>query len=108
MNAAALAPAEPYVLLLFVAGTTPNSVRAIGNTRRFCEQHLQGRYQLTIIDIYQQPELARSEQIIAVPTLLRKQPQPLRRLIGDLADVSRLLLPAFDPAPILDATRDAA
>ncbi len=88
--------AELYLLTLFVAGTTPNSVRAIHNTQRFCEAHLAGRYELRIIDIYQQPELAKSEQIIAAPTLIRRQPLPLRRLIGDMTNASRLLLPTFD------------
>jgi len=89
-------PAELYLLTLFVAGTTPNSVRAIHNTQQFCEAHLAGRCELRIIDIYQQPELAQSEQIIAAPTLIRKQPLPVRRLIGDMTNASRLLQPTFD------------
>lgn len=87
---------ETYLLSLFVAGTTPNSVRAVINTQRFCEAHLAGRYELRIIDIYQQPELAKSEQIIAAPTLIRNRPLPLRRLIGDMTNASRLLVPTLD------------
>jgi len=85
--------AEPdhYVLRLYVAGQTPNSVLAIVNTQKICEENLQGRYELGVIDLYQQPQLAQGEQIIAVPTLIRKLPQPLRRIIGDLSNTERVL-----------------
>ena len=83
---------EKYVLCLYVTGTTPRSTRSILNLRTFCEQRLRGRYKLEVIDIYQQPELARQEQIIAAPTLIKKLPQPLRRLVGDLSDEERVLV----------------
>ncbi|MDA3970279.1 MAG: circadian clock KaiB family protein [Desulfobulbaceae bacterium] len=81
-----------YVLRLYVAGATPKSIRAIENIKRICEEHLKGRYDLEVIDIYQQPVLAKGDQIIAVPTLLRKLPPPLRKFIGDLSATERILL----------------
>lgn len=80
-----------YVLHLYVTGSTPQSARAISNLKRVCAQHLRGRHHLKIIDIYQQPHLARNEQIIAAPTLVKHLPPPLRRLIGDMSDEKRLL-----------------
>jgi circadian clock protein KaiB len=71
---------------------TPRSARAIANIQEICEEHLKGRYALEVIDIYQQPVLARGDQIVAVPTLLKKLPLPLRRLIGDLSDRERVLI----------------
>ena len=82
---------DTYILRLYVAGTTPRSMRAILDARAFCESHLANRYELEVIDIYQQPAQARDEQIIAVPTLVRSLPPPLRRLVGDLSDVDRVL-----------------
>jgi circadian clock protein KaiB len=76
---------EKYVLRLYVTGTTPNSVRAIANIKKICEENLKGRYELVVIDLYQQPELAKDEQIIAAPTLIRKLPLPLKRIIGDMS-----------------------
>ena len=84
---------EHYIFTLFVAGTTPNSMRAIANTRDMCERFLANRHSLTIIDMYQQPELAKAEQIVAAPTLVRKHPKPTKRLVGTLADVMRIVLP---------------
>lgn len=81
-----------YVLRLYVTGTTPNSERAIVNIRNICEQHLQGRYDLEIVDISQHPMLAKGEQIIAAPTLIKKLPLPLRRFIGDMSQTERILL----------------
>jgi len=81
-----------YVLRLYVAGMTPRSARAIANIKEICEEHLKGSYDLHVIDIYQQPVLAQGDQIIAVPTLLKKLPLPLRRLIGDLSDRERVLI----------------
>lgn len=81
-----------YVLRLYVAGMTPRSTRAIANIREICEGHLQGRYDLQVVDIYQQPVLAEGDQIIAVPTLIKKLPVPLRRLIGDLSDREQVLI----------------
>jgi circadian clock protein KaiB len=83
---------ERYILRLYVTGMTTRSARAIANLQRFCEKHLHGRYDLQVIDVYQQPELARSEQIVAVPTLIKQLPLPLRRLIGDMSDEERVLV----------------
>lgn len=81
----------PFVLRLFVTGTTPRSARAIANLRRVCEEHLKGEYDLEVVDIYQHPESARENQIIAAPTLVRMLPLPLRKIIGDLADEEKVL-----------------
>ena len=81
-----------YVLRLYVAGQTPKSSQAIMNIKKVCDQHLKGRYELEVIDIYQQPTLAEGEQIIAVPTLVKKLPLPLRRFIGTMADEERILM----------------
>jgi len=81
-----------YVLRLYVAGTTPRSLRAITNIKAICEEHLKGRYDLEVIDLYQQPKLAESEQIVAAPTLIKKLPAPLRKLVGDLSDSERTLV----------------
>jgi circadian clock protein KaiB len=80
-----------YVLRLYVSGMTPQSSRAIANIKRICDAHLRARYELEVIDIYQQPGLAQGEQILAVPTLIKKLPLPLRRLVGDLSSVDRVL-----------------
>ena len=84
--------AGKYILRLYVTGMTKRSARAIENLQTFCEKHLAGRYELQVIDVYQQPELARTEQIVAVPTLIKKLPLPLRRLIGDMSDEERVLV----------------
>lgn len=81
-----------HVLTLYVASLTPRSVAAIRSVKDVCEKHLQGRYDLEVIDIYEHPTLARSEQIVAAPTLIKKLPLPLRRLIGDMADEHRVLV----------------
>ena len=81
-----------YVLRLYVAGMTPRSTRAIASIKQICEERLKGRYDLQVIDIYQQPVLAEGDQIIAVPTLIKKLPVPLRRLIGDLSDREQVLI----------------
>jgi len=81
-----------YVLRLYLTGATPRSVRAIKNVKALCEQYLQGRYELEVVDLYQQPEQAQAAQIIAAPTLVKELPLPLRRLIGDLSDPNRLLI----------------
>ncbi len=91
-RAAATAKRGVYVLRLYVAGKTPRSARAILNIRRICDEHLAGRYELEVVDIYQQPTLAAGEQIIAAPTLVRKRPLPLRRFIGDLSATERILV----------------
>jgi circadian clock protein KaiB len=86
------APLQTYLLRLYVTGMTPNSVHAIANIKRICEEHLHGHYELEVIDLYQQPELAEGEQIIAAPTLIKKLPLPLRRIIGDMSSSERVLV----------------
>lgn len=81
-----------YVLRLYLTGSTPLSTRAVVNIRRICEQHLQGRYDLEVVDITQHPTLAEGEQIIAAPTLIKQLPLPLRRFIGDMSHTDRILL----------------
>ena len=83
---------QKYVLRLYVAGITPRSQEAIRTVTAICEQHLAGRYDLEVIDLYQQPTLAKGEQIIAAPTLIKKLPQPLRRFIGSMADKDKILV----------------
>ena len=87
-------PAEEphYVLRLYVTGMTPRSTEAFATIKALCEERLHGRYELEVIDIYQHPQLAIDEQIIAVPTLVKKLPAPLRRLVGDLSNEERVLL----------------
>lgn len=80
-----------FVLQLYVAGQTPRSVRAVANIKRICEEYLRGRFELDVIDLYQQPHLAHDQQIVAVPTLIRKVPPPVRRIIGDLSNTERVL-----------------
>jgi len=84
--------AEHYRLRLFVTGSTPRSARAIQNIRAICEDKLQARYDLEVVDIYQHPEQARPEQIVVAPTLVKRLPLPVRRLIGDLSDHERVLV----------------
>ena len=83
-------PVEPgdeiFVLRLYVAGTSARSARAIANAKQICDEHLAGRYELEVIDIFQQPERAKDDQILAVPTLIKRLPAPLKRFIGDLSD----------------------
>jgi len=86
------AATEKYVLKLYVTGMTPKSVAAIQNLQKICEENLKGRYDLEVVDIYQQPSLAKGEQIIAAPTLIKKLPEPVRRLIGDMSATDRMLL----------------
>jgi circadian clock protein KaiB len=83
---------EQYVLKLYVTGATPASTRAIINLKEVCEKHLEGRYKLEVIDIFQQPKLAEGEQIIAAPTLVKELPLPMRRFIGDLSTIEGKLL----------------
>ncbi len=83
---------DRYVLRLYVAGHSPRAAQAIANVKRICEDHLQGLYTLEVVDLYQQPQLAAGEQIVAVPTLIRALPQPLRRVIGDLSNTEKVLI----------------
>jgi circadian clock protein KaiB len=88
------APRKPVVwkLRLYVAGQTPKSIRAFANLKVLCEEHLKGRYQIEVIDLREHPQLARGDQIIAIPTLVRKLPVPVRTIIGDLSNSVRLLV----------------
>ena len=80
-----------YVLQLYITGATPNSIRAVANIKQICEEHLKGKYSLQVVDVYQQQAIAEKEQIIALPLLIRKQPLPERRLIGDMSDTAKVL-----------------
>jgi len=80
-----------YALRLYVSGSTLKSALAVENIKRICEQYLKNRYDLKVIDIYQQPNLARDEQIVAVPTLIKRLPSPLRRLVGDMSNLKKVL-----------------
>lgn len=81
-----------YVLRLYVVGQTPRSTQAIANIRKICDEYLQGRCDLQVIDLYQQPVLAKGDQIIAAPTLIKKLPIPMRKFIGDLSNIERVLV----------------
>lgn len=83
---------EFYRLRLYVDGQTPKSLIAIGNLRRLCEQHLQGRHQIEVIDLRENPQLAKGDDILAVPTLVRRLPPPLLKISGDLSDTERVLV----------------
>jgi circadian clock protein KaiB len=91
-TAAERAQAQTYVLRLYIAGTTPASSRSVETLRAICEKNLKGRYELSVVDVFQQPKLAKDEQIIAVPTLIKKLPAPLRRVVGDLSNEHRVLV----------------
>ena len=92
MDVAAQREEERYALRLYVTGATPGSTRAIAEIKAFCERFLKGRYRLEVIDVYQQPELADEERILATPTLVKLSPAPLRRIVGSLADPGRISL----------------
>ncbi len=81
-----------WELRLYVAGQTPRSVTALQNLKRLCESHLAGRYRIEIVDLLKNPQLARSDQILAIPTLVRKLPEPVRKIIGDLSQTERVLV----------------
>jgi circadian clock protein KaiB len=101
---AARRPPDRYVLRLYVTGMTSRSSRAVNNLRAICDEYLEGRYDLEVIDIYQQPVLATGEQIVAAPTLIKKLPLPLRRIIGDMSNRDGVLL-GLDLVPPPRATR---
>ena len=84
--------APMYDLRLYVAGQSPRSVRALDNLRKVCDEHLAGRYRVEVIDLLVNPALARGDEIIAVPTLVRKLPEPIRKIIGDLSDTDKVLV----------------
>lgn len=84
---------EPFwELLLYVAGKTPKSVTALNNLKRYCEEHLQGKYKIEVIDLLEHPQLAEGDQIFAIPTLVRKFPEPIRKIIGDLSNEEKVLV----------------
>jgi circadian clock protein KaiB len=83
---------ESYALKLYVAGQTPKAVRAFSNLRKICDEHLAGRYSIEIIDLIENPQLGRGDQILAVPTLVRKLPTPIKKIIGDLSNTERVLV----------------
>jgi circadian clock protein KaiB len=91
-NAAPASAVKTYVLRLYVAGQTPKSVLAFTNLKRICEDHLQGRYEIEIVDLLENPQLARGDQILAVPTLVRRLPEPIKKIIGDLSNTERVLV----------------
>jgi circadian clock protein KaiB len=83
---------QKYLLRLYIAGSTPQSNRAVANIKIICEEHLKGQYELDVVDLYEKPYLAAGEQIIAAPTLIKKLPLPLRRIIGDMSNADRVLV----------------
>ena len=84
--------AKAYVLRLYVAGQTPKSVLAFTNLKLICEEHLQGWYEIEVIDLLENPQLARGDQILAIPTLVRRLPEPIKKIIGDLSNTERVLV----------------
>ena len=83
---------QVYQLRLYVAGQTPKSLRALANLKQICEEHLQGRYEIEVIDLRQDPQLASGDQILALPTLVRRLPEPIKKIIGDLSNTERVLV----------------
>jgi circadian clock protein KaiB len=95
----ALLPGGQYNLRLYVAGQTPKSITALANLKMICEEHLAGRYQIEVIDLLEHPQLAAGDQILAVPTLVRRLPEPLKRIIGNLSNMERVLV-GLDLRPV--------
>jgi len=85
-------PEKPFHLRLYVAGQTPKSITAFANLKRICEEHLEGKYDIEVIDLLVNPQLAQGDQILAIPTLVRKLPEPIKKIIGDLSNTERLLV----------------
>ena len=83
---------DAWKLRLYVAGQTPKSMKAFANLKRICEEHLDGRYTIEVIDLIKNPKLAQGDQILAIPTLVRNLPEPMRKIIGDLSDTERVLV----------------
>ena len=83
---------KKWELRLYVAGKTPKSVTALANLKKYCEEHLKGRYRIEVIDLLVQPQLAEGDQILAIPTLVRKVPEPIRKIIGDLSNEEKVLV----------------
>ena len=84
--------ADTFVLRLYVAGQTPKSIAALANLKIICEEHLSGRYKIEVVDLLENPQLARGDQILAIPTLVKKLPLPVRKIIGDLSNIERVLV----------------
>lgn len=105
------APVAEWRLRLYVAGQTPRSLTAFANLKRLCEERLKGRYTIEVVDLLEQPRLAKDDQILAIPTLVRKLPVPMRRIIGDLSDTERVLVGMdllTDPRPLPGVTQAQA
>jgi len=83
---------EKWLLRLYVAGRTPKCVAALENLKRFCAEHMAGRYEIEVVDLLENPRLAKDDQIVAIPTLVRKLPEPLKKIIGNLSDTERMLV----------------
>jgi circadian clock protein KaiB len=83
---------QVWELRLYVAGQTPKSLRAFANLKQICEEHLAGKYRIEVVDLLKNPQLAKGDQILAIPTLVRKLPEPVRKIIGDLSDTDRVLV----------------
>ncbi len=98
---------ETWALRLYVAGQTPKSLTAFANLKKICEEHLAGKYTIEIIDLLENPPLAKGDQILAIPTLVRKLPEPVRKIIGDLSNTERVLV-GLDLRPALRAERRQA
>ena len=96
---------ERWVLRLYVAGQSPKSMTAFANLKKICEEHLQGRYTIEVIDLVQQPQLAAGDQIVAIPTLVRRLPEPLCRIVGDLSNTERTLV-GLQLRPVSDKQPD--
>lgn len=96
-----------YTLRLYVAGQTPKSVTAFANLKKLCEEHLQGEYTIEIVDLLENPQLAEGDQIIAVPTLVRRLPEPVKKIIGDLSNTERVLV-GLDIVPVGNNKHDSA
>ena len=90
---------ETYILRLYVAGQTPKSMTALANLKKICEEYLEGRYQIQVVDLLKNPQLAQGDQILAVPTLVRRLPVPIRKIIGDLSNTERVLI-GLDLVPL--------
>lgn len=89
-----------YELRLYIAGNTPKSITALNNLKRYCEEHLKGRYKIEVIDLLVKPQLAQGDQILAIPTLVRKVPEPIRKIIGDLSNEEKVLV-GLDIKPLM-------
>ena len=89
-----------YELRLYIAGNTPKSITALNNLKRYCEEHLKDRYRIEVIDLLLKPQLAQGDQILAIPTLVRKVPEPIRKIIGDLSNEEKVLV-GLDIKPLI-------